>query len=133
MFFLAALLLPYAVFVQRSISPQFLYLAPLPFTVVSPSCCCCSFCCCCRCLVFMFMFVFLFCCCLQLGLSRALAVAQCREMQVKTTVTLPMQVNKQHACCSRQRSCGVKVLPVSLRARVRFFFVFAWHSYHSLA
>eukprot|EP00752_Nemacystus_decipiens_P015578 g13901.t1 len=30
---------------------------------------------------------------IQLGLSRALAVAQCREMQVKTTVTLPMQVD----------------------------------------
>ncbi|CAN0402010.1 unnamed protein product [Pylaiella littoralis] len=30
---------------------------------------------------------------IQLGLSRALAVAQCREMQVKTTATLPMQVD----------------------------------------
>ncbi|CAM9813637.1 unnamed protein product [Ectocarpus sp. 6 AP-2014] len=30
---------------------------------------------------------------IQLGLSRALAVAQCREMQVKSSATLPMQVD----------------------------------------
>lgn len=55
------------------------------------------------CMLLMFLFVFMFMFLLQLGLSRALAVAQCREMQVKTTVTLPMQVDNAYV---HQRSCS---------------------------